>query len=236
MDDSPAISMPERVRRDDEHLGLLLTFCLRANSNCVDIGASSGLMLRQMVRLAPRGKHIAYEPIPGLAAALRAEFPEVDVREVALSHESGHREFKHVANLEPYSGFYERSYPSAAEIESITVETRRLDGDLPAGYAPDLIKIDVEGAEQWVVEGGLETITKYKPIVVFEWSSTSIPAYQTSPERFYEMLSSHAGLRIFDLDGNGPYTFDEFNAGGFDDANPVGHWNFVALPESRTGA
>lgn len=33
---------------------------------------------------------------------------------------------------------------------------------------PDLIKIDVEGMEDEVVEGGIETIKKYKPLLVIE--------------------------------------------------------------------
>jgi FkbM family methyltransferase len=45
--------------------------------------------------------------------------------------------------------------------------SRRID-DIDDIYAPDLIKIDVEGHELQVLRGSLETITEYKPIIFYE--------------------------------------------------------------------
>lgn len=42
-----------------------------------------------------------------------------------------------------------------------TIDSMNLD-------ALDFIKIDVEGAEPYVIEGGKETISKYKPIILYE--------------------------------------------------------------------
>lgn len=44
---------------------------LGADSNCMDVGANEGLMLRY----APRGIHHAFEPLPHLAQALRVNDP-----------------------------------------------------------------------------------------------------------------------------------------------------------------
>ena len=41
-----------------------------------------------------------------------------------------------------------------------------LDRCLLVGYVPALIKVDVEGAELQVFEGALETISKYKPVII----------------------------------------------------------------------
>lgn len=57
---------------------------LRADSIGLDIGAHAGSSLRDLVRLAPRGSHWAFEPLP-FAAGLRTDFPLVEVCEVALS-------------------------------------------------------------------------------------------------------------------------------------------------------
>src|SRR5207249_1370277 len=107
-------------------------------------------------------------------------------------------------NVPACSGFLEISYPKQPQIEKLTVRTETLDRNLPAGYVPAFIKIDVEGAERQVIEGGIETISKYKPIVVFEHGKGA-SHYGTQPHHIYDLLHKEAGLDIFDLDGNGPY-------------------------------
>jgi hypothetical protein len=76
-----------------------------------------------------------------------------------------------------YSGFKRRDYPRAEEIETIEVRTEQLDDCLPVGYVPHLIKIDVEGAEQQVLEGAVGTIRLHKPIVIFEHGRGSAEYY-----------------------------------------------------------
>jgi FkbM family methyltransferase len=212
-----------RDRRDTEHLRLLLSFVLDEDSNCVDVGAHLGDALAQMRRVAPRGKHIAFEPLPAFAARLADDFPEVDVRAVALSDREGEASFTHVRTRPGYSGFRERAYPAAEETETISVPVATLDGSLPDGYVPALIKIDVEGAEQQVLEGALATLSTFRPTLVFE-HGTAAREYGTKSEAIFELLADGAGLRVFDLDGGGPYSRAEFAAVCEDGKR----WNFVA--------
>jgi FkbM family methyltransferase len=213
-----------RDRRDAEHLRLLLAVSLSADSNCIDVGAHKGSVLEQLVHLAPEGRHIAYEPLPYLHERLVARFPRVDVRCAALSDRAGRATFTHVKTDPAYSGFRERAYPRREELETIEVRTERLDAALPSGFVPRLIKIDVEGAEREVLEGAIETIRIHKPIVVFEHGMGASDYYGTSPSHVFDLLRSEAGLRVFDLDGGGPYDRWEFEVifrrGGI--------WNFVA--------
>ena len=109
-------------------------------------------------------------------------------------------------------------------VEKFIVRTETLDGSLPPGYVPDLIKIDVEGAELLVIEGAINTISKYKPIVVFEHSKGGAQYFNTQPRHIYELLSGVAGLRIFDLDGIGPYTLSQFE----ESFHSNHRWNYVA--------
>lgn len=223
---APLFPTLKRDRIDNQNLRLLLAFALREDSNCIDIGAHKGATLAEMIRVAPDGKHIAYEPLPFLYKHLVDHFPSVDVRQAAVSNEAGETRFNYVKNLPTMSGFRERSYPMRPQIEKITVRTETLDGSLPAGYVPALIKIDVEGAERLVIEGAIETISKFKPIVVFEHGSLAADHYNTQPRQIYDLLHNEADLRIFDLDGNGPLTL-----GQFEEAFARGHrWNFVARP------
>jgi len=213
-----------RDLRDNEHLGLLLSFALDQDSNCIDVGASKGDVLTDIVRIAPRGRHIAYEPLPDHAADLRERFPQVEVRQAALSNHRGEESFRYVKSHPGMSGLRERQYPGREEVEMLTVRLEELDSALPAGYVPSFIKIDVEGAEREVIEGAMETLRAHRPIVVFEHGQGAAPFYGTEPGDLFGLLCDDAGLRIFDLDGGGPY-----DLAGFEDAYERGSfWNFVA--------
>ena len=172
------------------------------------MGANVGEILEEIVRVAPLGRHIAYEPLPDHAADLARRFPGVDIREAALSSSEGQVSFHHVRSRPAMSGLRKRDYPGDEQIEMITVRTERLDAALPDDYVPSLIKIDVEGAEQQVMEGAIETIKRHQPIVAFEHGRGAASHYGTGPSQIFELLCGEAGLRIFDLDGAGPYSAD----------------------------
>jgi FkbM family methyltransferase len=215
-----------RDRRDDELVRLLLATALAPDSNCVDVGANIGEVLERVVRLAPYGRHIAFEPLPDLAERLRSRFPAVDVRTLALADHAGTAEFVHVVTRPAFSGLRERSYPGPQQLERLTVEVGRLDDVLPPDYRPTLIKIDVEGGEREVIAGGLETIARHRPFVVFEHGLGAADHYGTTPDQVYELLARQAGLRIFDFDGNGPFSGEEFAEVFARGAI----WNFLARP------
>lgn len=213
-----------RDRRDNEALTLLLAATLTADASAIDVGANEGRVLREIVRVAPAGTHIAYEPIPALAAELTRRFPAVDVRCAALSDEEGDVEFTHVKSSSGYSGLRERPYPGHEELEVIQVRVERLDDALPDGFAPSFVKIDVEGAEGRVLAGAIETIERHRPVIAFEHGKGAAPVYGTTPADVHELLVGRAHLRIFDMDGGGPYSRDQF-----DEVFELGtYWNFFA--------
>jgi FkbM family methyltransferase len=217
-----ALERPQakRLRRDHDHLQLLLTFVLGEADNCVDVGASRGAVLEEMVRLAPSGRHVAFEPIPHLHRALAERFPQVDVRHAAASAETGEAEFMLDLVRDDMSGL--RQLAADHGVERIKVRTEALDEVLPDDYVPRLVKIDVEGGELDVLRGAERTIRTHRPIVVFEltWAAYH---YGTGAQEIHEFLSG-AGLRIFDLLGAGPYTRGELGA-AFERGFPE---NFVA--------
>jgi hypothetical protein len=151
------------------------------------------------------------------------EFPAVDVRRSALSAEEGETTFTYVKSNPGYSGFRERTYPGQEVIEKIAVRRERLDAILPEDYVPRLIKIDVEGAEYEVLKGGIETISRHRPIIYFEHGQGSTDHYGTRPAQIHQLLTAEAGLRIFDVDGKGPYT-----EAAFEEVFSEPIWNFVA--------
>ena len=223
------MSAAERRARDHDaldtgHLRRLIAFTLKPWSNCIDVGAHRGSCLREILRIAPEGHHMAFEPIPELAAQLRQAFPSVDVHEAALSDAEGDTSFVFVPDLPGYSGLRERDYPRRVKTVPMTVRMERLDQRLPGLDRIDFIKIDVEGAEALVLKGAMRTIKRDLPLIVFEHGQGASERYGYGPRDIYELLSGDAGLRIFDLDGNGPYS-----CRGFEEEFASGRrWNYVA--------
>jgi hypothetical protein len=79
------LSVEEKNNRYDAETLTVMKRILKENSNCVDVGAHSGSILRLMLECAPRGQHFAFEPLPDFAKGLRASFAQVRVFELALS-------------------------------------------------------------------------------------------------------------------------------------------------------
>ncbi len=213
-------------RVESENLRKLLKSVLKEDSNCIDIGAYRGRVLAEILHVAPHGKHIVYEPLPHLNSYLRERYPAVDIRLAAVSNEVGETSFTYVKNIPAESGFHERFHTEDQQIEKFAVKTEALDRCLPAGYVPALIKIDVEGAELQVFEGAIETISRYKPVIIFEHGKGGAVYYNTQPQQVFKLLTEKAGLRIFDMDGSGPYTLDQFKEAFARDAS----WDYVARP------
>jgi FkbM family methyltransferase len=218
--------LQRRERRDEHGLHVVLASVLRGDSNAIDVGANEGDVLQEIVRLAPAGRHIAFEPIPELHESLAARFPGVDVRRAAASDSAGTAEFTQVLDAPAYSGLRQRDDlpPGARRVERVSVRTERLDDVLADRPPPTLIKIDVEGAELGVMQGAIETLQRHRPHVVFEHGAGGADLYGTRPTQVFDLLDG-AGLRIFDLEGSGPYSRERFEATF---AEPI--WNFLAAP------
>lgn len=204
--------LPRHLRadiRDQELLAELLEATLEPESDCLDVGAHEGAVLAHMVRLAPRGRHVAWEPLPLLAQRLRAGYPNVDVRQAALSDRAGEREFAHVVDDPGWSGFLARPSPAGGPVETISVRCERLDDALPDELRPAFVKIDVEGAELQVLRGAAETLRRHRPLVAFEHGFGSADHYGTAPQDVHDLLSG-LGYEVAGLDGDGPYSRERF--------------------------
>ena len=144
----------KRDARDIANIKLLITACLRHDSNAIDIGANRGLILRSIVHRAPNGHHVAFEPLPWIAEQLRKKFPNVEIHEMALADETGEARFRFVPKDPALSALPSgKAIDPMFRIEQLTVRVGRLDDVLPRDYHPHFIKIDVEGAEDEVIRG-----------------------------------------------------------------------------------
>lgn len=213
-----------RNHLDDKHVKLLLSFFLRSDSNCLDVGAHRGVFLTHFRRVAPDGLHIAYEPLPDLCAALRVRFPEMDVRQRALSDEEGETTFVQVYDAPAYSGLKHPTRLDGMKTQTITVETECLDNHLPEGWLPDFVKIDVEGAEALVIRGAMRALRSAMPLMAFEHGAGGGEKFGVADDDVYHLVCDDIGLRLFDMDGNGPLGLAQFN----EELATGKHWNWIA--------
>lgn len=208
-----------QAQREAVGIGAVLATALNNDATYVDIGSNRGQVLREAVRVAPGARHIAFEPIPALAAEIVREFPVVDCRRKALGSSSGTAEFCHFTQLDGWSGL--RRNPEISDErgqpEFIAVEVSTLDEEL-AGQAPNVIKIDVEGAELAVLEGGRQLLSQARPVLIFEHVPATAALYGDAPDAMWKLLVE-LGYEIFSATGDGPYT-----GAGFQQSAGVVNW------------
>jgi FkbM family methyltransferase len=194
-----------RNQRYDAYTLKILRKVLKPGSNAVDIGCHLGEILDEMIRFSPQGKKFGFEPIPEFFSHLEKKYsaePLVSVFPLALFDKAGTTTFQHVINKPAYSGIKKRRYDGKqVEIRQINVATELLDHIIPEETPVDLIKIDVEGAELAVMRGGVKTIRRCRPVIIFECGIGASDFYGTKPEEVYGLLNSECNLHISTLQG-----------------------------------
>lgn len=200
----------------DRQTRMIMRKLIAKNANCIDIGCHKGEILQSMIKLAPDGHHYAFEPIPEMYQALLANYSDkTTIYPYALSDQTGSTTFQFVKNAPAYSGIRKRQYDiENPDIEEIKVEMKKLDDVIPVETKIDFIKIDVEGAEYGVINGGKKLISKHKPVVIFECGIGASDFYGTKPEDIFNLLANETGLSIYTLDrflsGNNALTVNDF--------------------------
>jgi FkbM family methyltransferase len=202
--------------------------------NCIDIGCHLGSMLSLILRLAPHGHHIAFEPTPHKARWLKRKFPEVDVRELALGDESGEVTFYHDVKQSGYSGLRWDMNPNKT-VRKLTVQCERLDNILLPDHHVDFIKLDVEGGELAVLRGATDILRRYHPIMLFECTRSGLSNFGFTSAQVFEFLTQQHLYSVFllkdFLDNGEPLDFEQFhNALEY----PFKAFNFIAVAKHKT--
>lgn len=142
---------------------------LKPGSTFFDIGANVGLHSYYVTRKHPDVRVFSFEPLPSNAEYIREtlkinQFSNIEVIEKAMSSRNGEAFFNMSDNNS-------KGMLSQATTE-LTVKTISLDNYVIENKNyPDLIKIDVEGAESIVLEGARKLMQERPPIFIIELHS-----------------------------------------------------------------
>lgn len=164
---------------------------------CVDIGANIGIYSVLMAKKASEGSVVAFEPIPLPRAILELNavingLSNLKVYDNVVSDTLGVVKFS-VTGDTAYSSM--QLTGSAKHVMSLAVQSRTLDEMFTAeGRKVDIVKIDVEGAELLVLQGGQSLLStrRLRPrALLVELNAHNQLAYGHQPRDVVEFMKSY---------------------------------------------
>jgi FkbM family methyltransferase len=148
--------------------------CLQPGDTVFDIGAQAGYFSLVAARLVgSQGRVVAFEPFPKNIDFIKAhcqlnDCHNVALLEMAVGGSEGTRTFQSANALMGHLvESNDDAIAPAASSDALSVNVVTLD-ELPMGYQslrPNVMKIDTEGMEYWVLQGGKTLIERCRPIL-----------------------------------------------------------------------
>lgn len=189
-----------RHRTERDEVRFMLARDLRGKL-VLDIGANAGIYSYWMSRaVGPTGRVIAFEPQPEMIEALGRMrrsfgFSQLEIAQTGLSDHPGeatlHRNLAHLGGAS-----IEHQMPE--NNDSFTIPLTTLDAyiEAHADRPVSFIKCDVEGHEPSVFRGGMETLRRDMPTLLFELHDRQLRETDLSEQLGsigYGMYFLHAG-------------------------------------------
>jgi FkbM family methyltransferase len=170
-----------------------------------DVGANMGFFsLIAWRRVGPHGRVRSFEPLPESARTLRHNVAlnraeNVEVVEAAVGARPGRAQLAVTAeSVQAHLAEIETDTPTLGFVE---VGVTSVDAEVAAGRpSPDIVKIDVEGAELAVLEGMRKTFERHPPTVICELHGTNAEVCGLFEQLDYRLdtLEGVADVRSYD--------------------------------------
>jgi FkbM family methyltransferase len=174
----------------------ILKFFATSANFVVDVGANVGYYAVELGKvLQENGKLLAFEPIPSSFDQLNANVrlnkieKQVSCIQLAISNTEGTLTL-YTPKISGSSATSARNlHPGESSVRhEVSVSTLDLVLRTSGIENCDLIKIDVEGAELMVIQGALESIKKFKPVIFAELLRKWSAQFDYSPNEVLELL------------------------------------------------
>lgn len=193
----------------------------------VNIGANIGFFSVHLANLFPKNKIIAIEPNPEAFDLLKKNISlnnlssNIECVNVCISDKSGSIPFTIIPGKSEYSSIGSINFDVVQHDirKIIQVDSKRLN-DLVYDKKLELIFMDVEGAEDLVIKGSVDLISKYRPIIISECADLFLPKFNSNAKKFIERLTN---LNYTVLNAENPNKKISFPFNG----------NIIALPKKN---
>ena len=199
-----------------------------------DIGANYGYYT---LRYAPIAKHVySFEPVTKTFRFLSKNIKFNKIKNVTL-FKFGLSEISETRRINLYNSsgnnsLFARKVPDGHPLKKVgeeAIKLERLD-DITAErklYPPSFMKIDVEGAELFVLKGAERIILEFKPVIIMEYSANTSSDAGYQAKELIQQLISLGIYKLFGLTSDDNdlrlIPFNEFSS--YDIAN------IIAVPE-----
>jgi FkbM family methyltransferase len=182
---------------------------LRPGDHALDVGANIGYFSGVMCQaVGPSGTVCAFEPVDDTYANLLMfkelnRFSPLHTFPLALGAEPGEAVIRFDDRCSGNSSLYDRNSFAGAVSKAVRVST--VDGMVGSGEipAPNLIKIDVEGAELSVLLGARQTVAVARPAVVLEYNPEAALVAGWSPSDLGRYFGEVGGYDHFLISPDG---------------------------------
>jgi len=170
----------------------------------LDIGANGGWYALNLGLRFPAATVHAFEPVPATFASLARNLeanglPNVQAHHLGFMDRPGTLDF-----------FVDPSISGRASARNLMADplavpvacpVARLDDFVrERGLCPDVLKVDVEGAELMVFQGGLETLGRHRPLIMAEMLRKWAARFDYHPDAIIALLAG-LGYRCYFLEG-----------------------------------
>jgi FkbM family methyltransferase len=167
------------------------------NNTVLDIGANIGYYtLMAAARISDESRVYGFEPVSDTYRKLLEnikinDFKNIISENLAVSNENGEIEL-FVAD-EKSTGSSSIALHVNFSGSKEKVKTIKIDDYLSQKSIKkvDLVKIDVEGCEPWVIEGMKETMRNLKPVIMIEVLDERLNTVNSSKEQLFELFSEN---------------------------------------------
>ena len=150
------------VKGDQSHIRSQAYTYIKSWKGCVDAGANVGMWTRNLMKDFDRV--YCFEPNPTFAECWKKNIP---ADQNAVLYETGLGDIEHTATFhEPWSQMLDRT-PGSIRIK--TLDSFELTGI-------DFIKIDVDGYEDLLMKGAVETVANNSPVINIEMKREKRPS------------------------------------------------------------
>lgn len=169
---------------------------------CIDVGANQGEYTLWMAKLAGKnGKIIAFEPLTKMFNQLNENIQlNQDLRNQIITLKKGLSDVVGeipIYAVNPDDKFSDNEgmptiFPTNTKntfIENIPLSTLDIECENLQINKLNFIKIDVEGAELNVIKGGINTIKKFKPVLLIEFNEATFNAAGYTSKHIIDLLS-----------------------------------------------